>query len=170
MDTKLKRTVISIEESQPGFDFEEAEHSPPFTFPEYQRDLIASRLLAGVADFAIVALIYSIFVIATYLQMPEDFSVDRHIAGIYAAGFFVLATIYFFLFMISASQTPGMKQRQLTVVSQDGSPLDPVRACMRGFGYLVSILPLMLGFLWAVIDPEHLTWADKVSGTYIKRI
>jgi hypothetical protein len=28
----------------------------------------------------------------------------------------------------------------------------------------------MLGFLWAVIDPEHLTWADKVSGTYIKRI
>jgi uncharacterized RDD family membrane protein YckC len=63
-----------------------------------------------------------------------------------------------------------MKQRQLTVVSQDGSPLDPVRACMRGFGYLVSILPLMLGFLWAVIDPEHLTWADKVSGTYIKRI
>ena len=82
----------------------------------------------------------------------------------------MLATIYFFLFMISASQTPGMKQRQLTVVSQDGAPLDPVRACMRGFGYLVSILPLMLGFLWAVIDPEHLTWADKVSGTYIKRI
>jgi len=63
-----------------------------------------------------------------------------------------------------------MKQRQLTVVSQDGSPLDPVSACMRGFGYLVSILPLMLGFLWAVIDPEHLTWADKVSGTYIKKI
>jgi uncharacterized RDD family membrane protein YckC len=170
MDTKSKRTVISIDESQPGFDFEEAEHSPPFTFPEYQRDLIAARLFAGVADFAIVAIIYSVFIIATYLQMPEDFSVDKRIAGIYAAGFFVLTTIYFFLFMVSASQTPGMKQRQLTVVSQDGSPLDPVRACMRGFGYLVSILPLMLGFLWAVIDPEHLTWADKVSGTYIKRI
>ena len=97
---------------------------------------------------------------------PDTFFVDKRIAGIYAAGFFVLLTIYFFLFMISASQTPGMKQRQLTVVMQDGSPLDPSRACMRGFGYLVSILPLMLGFLWAVIDPEHLTWADKVSGTF----
>ena len=63
-----------------------------------------------------------------------------------------------------------MKYRQLTVVTAEGTPLDPARACMRGFGYLVSILPLMLGFLWALIDPEHLTWADKVSGTYIKKI
>lgn len=170
MDRKTKRTVISIEESQPGLDFDEAEHFQPFTFPEYQRNLIPARLVAGIADFSIVAVIYLLFILATYLEMPEGFAVDKRIAGIYAAGFFVLATIYFFLFMISASQTPGMKQRQLTVVSQDGSPLDPVSACMRGFGYLVSILPLMLGFLWAVIDPEHLTWADKVSGTYIKKI
>ena len=170
MDRKSKRTVISIEEYQPQLDFEEAEHSPPFTFPEYQRELLVSRLAAGAADFGIVGLIYCIFIITTYLEMPENFSVDRRIAGIYAAGFFVLLTIYFFLFMISASQTPGMKQRQLTVVTQEGSPLDPSRACMRGFGYLVSILPLMLGFLWAWIDPEHLTWADKVSGTYIKKI
>jgi uncharacterized RDD family membrane protein YckC len=170
MDRKSKRTVISIEEYQPQLDFEEAEHSPPFTFPEYQRELLVSRLAAGAADFAIVALIYCIFILATYLEMPDNFSIDRRIAGIYAAGFFVLLTIYFFLFMISASQTPGMKQRQLTVVTQEGSPLDPLHACMRGFGYLVSILPLMLGFLWAWIDPEHLTWADKVSGTYIKKI
>jgi uncharacterized RDD family membrane protein YckC len=170
MDRKTKRTVISIEQSQPGLDFDEAEHSQPFTFPEYQRNIIPARLVAGIADFSIVAVIYLLFILATYLEMPEGLAVDKRIAGIYAAGFFVLATIYFFLFMISASQTPGMKQRQLTVVSQDGSPLDPVSACMRGFGYLVSILPLMLGFLWAVIDPEHLTWADKVSGTYIKKI
>ena len=170
MDRKSKRTVISIQEYQPALDFEEAEQSQPFTFPEYQRSLLSSRVLAGLADFGIVALIYSIFVITTWLEMPNDFSFDRRVAGIYAAGFFVLVTIYFFLFMISASQTPGMKQRQLMVVTSEGSPLDPPRACMRGFGYLVSILPLMLGFLWAVIDPEHLTWADKVSGTYIKKI
>ena len=170
MDKKSKRTVISIDEYQPELDFEEAENSPPFTFPEYQRGLVAPRLMAGAVDFAIVALTYSIFIIATYLEMPENFSFDKRLAGIYAAGFFVLLTIYFFLFMISASQTPGMKHRQLTVVTQAGLPLDPSRACMRGVGYLVSILPLMLGFLWVLIDPEHLTWADKVSGTYIKRI
>src|SRR6266850_363547 len=108
MDRKSKRTVISIQECQPELDFEEAEHSPPFTFPEYQRDLLVSRLAAGAADFGIVALIYCIFIITTYWEMPENFSIDRRVAGIYAAGFFVLVTIYFFLFMISASQTPGM--------------------------------------------------------------
>ena len=170
MDRKSKRTVISIQEYQPQLDFEEAEHSQPFTFPEYQRTLLVARLTAGIADFGIVAVLYSIFILTTYLEMPETFSVDRRVAGVYAVGFFVLVTIYFFLFMISASQTPGMKHRQLTVVTAEGTPLDPARACMRGFGYLVSILPLMLGFLWALIDPEHLTWADKVSGTYIKKI
>jgi len=170
MDRKSKRTVISIQEYQPELDFEEAEHSQPFTFPEYQRGLLVSRLAAGAADFAIVGLIYCVFILATYLEMQDSFSVDRRVAGVYAVGFFVLLTIYFFLFMISASQTPGMKRCQLMAVTPEGIPLDLRRACMRGFGYLVSILPLMLGFLWAVIDPEHLTWADKVSGTYIKKI
>ena len=32
-----KRTVISIQEHQPRFDFEEAEHTPQFAVPEYQR-------------------------------------------------------------------------------------------------------------------------------------
>ena len=115
-----------------------------------------------------MAAIYLVFIIATFLEMPEAAALDRRIAGIYGAGFLLLVAIYFFLFMLSASQTPGMKHRGLTVVTKEGSSLGPQHACMRGFGYLISILPLMLGFLWAVIDPEHLTWADKVSGTYLK--
>ena len=79
-------------------------------------------------------------------------------------------SIYLFLFMLSASQTPGMKYRRLVVVNSEDMPLDPKRACLRGFGYLISILPLLLGFVWMLIDPEHLTWADKVSGTYVKKI
>ena len=171
MDRKSKRTVISIQErEQPELDFEEAENFPPFTFPEYQRELLGPRIAAGITDFGIVGLIYSIFIVTTYLQMPDTFSPDRRVFGIYGLGYFVLVAIYFFLFMLSASQTPGMKQRRLIVVTQEGQPLDPRRACMRGLGYLISILPMMLGFAWAVIDPEHLTWTDKVSGTYIKKL
>ena len=170
MDQGTKRTVISIQKHQPEFDFDEAEQSPSFTFPEYQGELLLPRIMAGLTDFGIAALVYCIFVITTYLQMPDTFSPDRRVLGIYGAGFFILLAIYFFLFMLSSSQTPGMKHRGLTVVTKVDSSLDPRYACMRGFGYLISILPLMLGFLWAVIDPEHLTWADKVSGTYIKRL
>lgn len=167
---RKKRTIISIEEQQPEFDFEEAEHSLPFTFPEYQREIIASRLAAGVADFGIVAGIYLVFVFVTYLQMADDaVFLDKRILGIYGVGYLLLVAIYFFLFMISGSQTPGMKGQNLVVVTRDDTPLDPKGSFLRGFGYLICILPLMLGFVWAVIDPEHLTWADKVSGTFVRR-
>jgi len=164
-----KRTIISIQEYQPKFDFEEAEHAPQFAVPEYQRQLLGPRMAAGAADFLIVAAIYVIFLVTTYLEMPENFMPDRRILGVYGLCYFSLVTIYLFLFMLSASQTPGMKYRGLTVVTVEGAPLDPRRACLRGLGYFISILPLLLGFLWMLIDPEHLTWADKVSGTYVKK-
>jgi uncharacterized RDD family membrane protein YckC len=171
MDRKSKRTVISLEdEYQPQLDFEEAEHSLPFTFPEYQRDLIIPRITAGATDLGIVAAVFLIFLVTTFTQMPDGFSPDKRVLGIYGACFFALVAIYFFLFMLSGSQTPGMKRQHLIVVTKEGQPLDPKQACMRGFGYLISILPVLLGFVWMLIDPEHLTWADKVSSTYIKKI
>lgn len=169
-ERKSKRTVISIEEYQPELDFEEAEHALPFTFPEYQREVLGPRIAAGFIDFGIVAAVYCIFIIATYLEMPENLALDRRVLGVYGVCYFALVAIYFFLFMVSASQTPGMKRRGISVVTKEDLPLDPRTACLRGFGYLISILPVMLGLLWALIDPEHLTWADKVSGTYIKKL
>jgi uncharacterized RDD family membrane protein YckC len=122
------------------------------------------------ADFAIIGAVYLVFLLLTFTELPEGFSLDRRVLGIYGICFFTLAVIYFFLFMLSASQTPGMKYRRLIVVTRDGELLDPKHACMRGFGYLISLLPVLLGFLWMFIDPEHLTWADKVSSTYVKQV
>src|SRR4030095_11619901 len=121
MDRKLKRTVISIDdEFQQQLDFEEAAHSLPFTFPEYQRELIGPRTMAGLTDFAIVAAVYLVFLLATFSEMPEGFTLDKRVVGIYAVCFFALAVIYFLLFMLSASQTPGMKYQHLIVVTQEG--------------------------------------------------
>lgn len=170
MERKSKRTVISIEEYQPEFNFEEAEHSPAFTFPEYQRDVVVPRITAGIIDMSIVAVVYVIFIAATIVEMPENFTPDKRMLGVYGLCYFALVGIYFFLYMLSGSQTPGMKHQRLIVVNSDEQPLDPRQACMRGFGYFISILPVLLGFLWMLIDPEHLTWADKVSGTYVKKL
>ena len=170
MDRKNKRTIIDISQDQPALDFDEAELSPPFTFPEYQRRLIAARFAADFIDLGIILLAYIPFMLLTYMQMPSGISLDRRVIGIYGAGYLLLTGVYFLLFMLSASQTPGMKTRELVAVSREGAPLEPKTACMRGLGYLISIVPLMLGFVWAVVDPEHLTWADKVSGTFLKKI
>jgi uncharacterized RDD family membrane protein YckC len=169
MERKTRRTVIDIAQHQSTIDFDEAELSPPFIFPEYQKELLARRYAADAIDIAIVATIYLIFVGVTFLQMPEP-TLDKRTAGVYIAGLLVLTGVYFLLFMLSTSQTPGMKLKNLAAVTREGFPLDPRSAFMRGAGYFISIAPLMLGFIWALIDPEHLTWADKVSGTFLKRI
>src|SRR5215510_10777280 len=116
MDRKLKRTVISLgDQFQQELDFEEASHSLPFTYPEYQRELMLPRIMAGLTDIAIVGAVYLIFLLTTYAELPEGFSLDKRVLGIYGVCFVVLIVIYFFLFMLSASQTPGMKIRQLIV-------------------------------------------------------
>jgi uncharacterized RDD family membrane protein YckC len=168
MDRKTRRTVIDISEHQPTLNFEEAELSQPFTFPQYQRELLFARLMADCVDIAIVSAVYLIFVLVTFLEMTQP-ALDKRYVGVYIAGLLVLVGVYFLLFMLSSSQTPGMKLKHLTVVTRDGFPLDPATAFMRGLGYFISIAPLMLGFVWALIDPEHLTWADKVSGTFLKK-
>jgi len=168
---RKRRTVISLEDHQPLLDFDEAEHSPSFTFPEYQQEIIGSRFFAGAIDFAIVGAIYTVFILVTYLQMPDAAPVmDKRVLGIYGAGYLLFVAVYFFLFMLGGGQTPGMKFQQLTVVTRDDAALDPRNSCLRGFGYFISIFPLMLGFVWALIDPEHLTWADKVSGTFVRKV
>src|SRR2546429_637517 len=133
-----KRTIISIQDDQPGLDFEEAEHSLPFTFPEYQRRMLLPRIAAGLTDLAIVAVIYAIFVVTTCLEMPENLTPDRRVFGIYGVCYFALVTIYFFLFMLSASQTPGMKYLGLIVVTSENISLDPMPAYWRGAGYLIT--------------------------------
>ena len=169
MERKARRTVIDIAQHQSTINFEEADLSQPFTFPEYQKEILFSRFVADAIDIAIVTAIYLIFVAVTYLQMPDP-GFDKRTAGIYFAGLLVLTGVYYLLFMMSTSQTPGMKIRHLVVVTREGMPLDPRSACLRGFGYFISITPLLLGFIWAFVDPEHLTWADKVSGTFLKKV
>jgi len=169
MERKARRTVIDITKHQSTINFEEAELSPPFTFPEYQKEILFSRFAADAIDIAIVAAIYLVFVAVTYIQMPDP-GLDKRAAGIYLSGLLVMIGVYYLLFMMSTSQTPGMKIRHLAVVTREGVPLDPRSACVRGFGYFISIAPLMLGFIWALVDPEHLTWADKVSGTFLKKV
>jgi hypothetical protein len=82
MDRKSKRTVISIEdEPQQQLDFEEAAHLLPFTFPEYQRELISARIVAGLADFAIIGAVYLVFLLLTFTELPEGFSLDGGVVG-----------------------------------------------------------------------------------------
>ena len=170
MQRKGRRPGPEGPSRQPGLDFEDDNYEAEFTLPRYQQRLLLPRTLAFVTDAAIVFGFFLFFVAATISDLRNGGDLDRAIFGIYGAAYLLLLVVYFVLFMLSTSQTTGMRMQRLIAVDRRGYPLQPPAALGRGFGYLISALPVMAGFVWAFVDPEHLSWADRVSGTFIKRV
>src|SRR5688572_14355904 len=125
MEKNSKRTVIDISQHQPQLDFDEAALYPRFAFPDYQRGLLSTRFIADLIDLGIVAAVYAVFIVATFSELAPGSLFDRRIVGVYLAGYSLLVGVYFLLFMLSSSQTPGMKVRDLVVVNPDGTLLSP---------------------------------------------
>jgi uncharacterized RDD family membrane protein YckC len=168
MQRKGRRTVIDISR-QPGLAFDDDNFRAEFTLPAYQNNLLFARTYALIIDLGIVFGLFMGFVFATMSEMAGPPALDRVVLGVYAAAYLMLLVAYLTLFMLSTGQTTGMRIQGLIVVDRRGRALGPPEACLRAFGYLISAIPVMFGFAWAFVDPEHLTWADKVSGTFVKR-
>ncbi len=83
--------------------------------------------------------------------------------------FAIIPLFFFTWFWWRGGQTLGMRAWRLKVVRMDGSPLCWGDALKRHFAALLSCLPLGLGFLWILFDPELLAWHDRLSGTRLIR-
>lgn len=73
-------------------------------------------------------------------------------------------------FWIYRQATPGKMVIGARLVSVKTGGKPSVGQCIgRYFGYILSALPLGLGYLWAAWDPKKQTWHDKLAGTYVVR-
>ena len=67
-------------------------------------------------------------------------------------------------------QTPGKRIVGVRVVRQsNGAPLGYGLAIGRTLARLVDGLAFGLGYLWALWDPQHQTWHDKIAATLVVR-
>jgi uncharacterized RDD family membrane protein YckC len=67
-------------------------------------------------------------------------------------------------------QTPGKRIMGIRVVRQsNGAPLGYGLAIGRTVARLVDGVVFGLGYLWAIWDPQHQTWHDKIAGTLVVR-
>ncbi len=82
----------------------------------------------------------------------------------------VLPAIGIVIFWIARQATPGKMALSLRIVDANThAPLSRVQAIVRYLGYYVSMLGLMLGFLWIAFDPRKQGWHDKMARTVVIR-
>lgn len=144
-----------------------------------------SRLMAMVIDtviisFSYVAITWFISVTVTMLQVRKvlEFWIENifGVVGIIdrftspsAIGTAALlyAVFYYVFFWSLTGQTPGKAVLGLRVVTTKGERISPLRAALRFCGYIVSAVPLFLGFIWILLDNRRQGWHDKIAGTYV---
>jgi uncharacterized RDD family membrane protein YckC len=83
----------------------------------------------------------------------------------------VVNALYYVYFWSNHGATPGKMMLGLRVVSAEtGAMIDPATAILRYVGYLVSGIPLCLGFLWVIWDGNKQGWHDKIAKTQVVRV
>jgi uncharacterized RDD family membrane protein YckC len=72
------------------------------------------------------------------------------------------------LFWSRYGATPGKLAVFAKIVdARTGGALSTGQCIARYFGYLISIIPLFLGFAWIAIDRRKQGWHDKIAGTLV---
>jgi uncharacterized RDD family membrane protein YckC len=127
------------------------------------------RLLAFVIDMLIMMIVILPALVALYGR--EYLSRDPA-AGF--AGFWdfaiqvILPAVAVILFWRYGGATPGKMAISAKIVdAQSGGPPSTARLVARYFAYIISTLPLFLGFVWIAIDRRKQAWHDKIAGTLV---
>jgi len=82
----------------------------------------------------------------------------------------VVPTVAVILLWRNRQATIGkMAFRAKIVDAKTGGVPSTRQDIIRYFGYLISLLPLGLGFLWVAFDPRKQGFHDKLAGTVVVR-
>jgi uncharacterized RDD family membrane protein YckC len=122
---------------------------------------LSQRLLAFLLDGLVIGFPLGAI---TALLNPQPGSVADTILGLSIYGIFFL---YHGVLNATVGFTPGKWIAGVRVIDTEGHKLGFGKSFLRAFGYFLSAIPLGLGFLWAVRNPERRTWHDKLAGTRV---
>jgi uncharacterized RDD family membrane protein YckC len=122
------------------------------------------RLLAQILDlFWLLPLSILLGVIAAFVNGDE-----MSLGGELMAN--LIGALVVLIFWAERQGTPGKLVLGLRVVDAETGGVPAIgRLVLRYVGYLVSALPLGLGYLWVLWDRRKQGWHDKMAGTLVVR-
>jgi uncharacterized RDD family membrane protein YckC len=128
---------------------------------------LARRAAAGVTDHVILLGIDLIVLYSTLRMAGLTMGDWQLLPPMPMIGFLLLLKLsYFGAFTAACGQTIGKMAAHIRVVADD-APLDPARAIRRTMISGVSLLALGVGFIPALLDPDHRALHDRMARTRV---
>jgi uncharacterized RDD family membrane protein YckC len=125
----------------------------------------AHRALAAALDLAIVLIATGVF-FGTLHFAGHQIVFSRQTLPAYTAAAIIIALFYRVLFCIANTDTLGTHWTGLRLLNFDGRQPDSGERLARTIGACVSVIAVGIGFAWALVDEERLTWHDYISKTF----
>ncbi len=107
-------------------------------------------------------LLFGVLFFAAAIVFPLT---HAEISPLYQIYLLMVSFLYFAWPWLHGGQTLPMKAWRIQLQSTDGKAVTWRQAALRFSMAIISWLALGIGFLWAIVDKEHGTWHDWVSGT-----
>jgi uncharacterized RDD family membrane protein YckC len=123
------------------------------------------RLLAAVVDGALVTVVFLAAALVAAANMDE-LPAMRILEATAGAGLAFVGLLYLALFTAVGRATPGMKYAGIALRTFENLRPSCAQRCGRLGALLLSVLPVGLGVVLAIFDEDHLSWHDRLSGTY----
>jgi uncharacterized RDD family membrane protein YckC len=152
--------------------FDDPHASPPNLIGHYAG--LFTRVVAFVIDALIIAIAIAIIPWLGGILLNSigigSFT-TRWMAGVQrllASGIFaaLFTYTYYAFFWFFAGMTIGNAVMGIRIIRTNGKRVGPFRTLIRLIGYIISLIPLGLGFFWILIDDRRQGWQDKLAGTF----
>ncbi|HEU4981728.1 MAG TPA: RDD family protein [Acidobacteriaceae bacterium] len=126
---------------------------------------LGDRLLAAFIDMCLIAIgFFSCLMVFLACTIHPPMGRPALIAS--SAVFAGFLLLYQWLFFTFAEGTPGMRCAKIALCTFDDENPDRKALRHRIGAACLAVLPLGLGFLWALLDEDHLGWHDRMTRTY----
>ncbi len=138
--------------------------------PARRAALIGWRFLSLLYDFfPILGIWFVTAAIALALHRGEEIRSNTLAGMLELVALLAITGLYATASWRRGGQTIGMKPWHLYVTDPEGRAASWKRLWLRYFAGIVSLLAGGLGFWWAWLDRDGLTWHDRLSGTRMIR-
>jgi len=130
---------------------------------DYQRPVGFFRVVASLLYDLLFITAILFFATLPLALIPDEFQSLQITEALKIFWYLLVSYVYFVGFWLKGGQTAGMKPWKIKLVGMNGEQPSIKQVTIRFFAAILSLAPAGLGFLWMIVDRNHLSLHDHIS-------